>query len=77
MSSRPWSFPHPNPLPEGEGANVLREFHSSVKVFARRMVVWEDPGAPPCGLLALGIGTNTQMVVASGEVDAFVIFTAG
>jgi len=22
------SIPHPNPLPEGEGANVLREFHS-------------------------------------------------
>ncbi len=26
-SPRPWSFPHPNPLPEGEGANVLREIH--------------------------------------------------
>ncbi len=27
-SPRPGSFPLPNPLPEGEGANVLRESHS-------------------------------------------------
>jgi hypothetical protein len=24
------SLPHPNPLPEGEGGNLLREFHSKV-----------------------------------------------
>ncbi len=32
MSPRPRSLPHPNPLPEGEGANVLRESHANARI---------------------------------------------
>ena len=34
MSPRPRSYPHPNPLPVGEGAVVLRDFHGKVAVAA-------------------------------------------
>jgi hypothetical protein len=36
LEERGGPFHYPNPLPEGEGAMVLREFHSKASQFVRR-----------------------------------------